>query len=114
MLENDWLQLLFSLGLILLLAPLVGRYLAWVYQSPTLFLEKGIYRLLGVDPDRELSWKEYGKVLLLSNGFFFAAGFLILWGQGLLPVNPRHLPPLSPEVAFNTAASFVTNTNWQA
>ena len=114
MLEYDWIQILVSLGLVLLLAPLVGRYLAWVYQSPSLGLERGITRLLGVDPDRELTWKEYGTALLLSNAFFFAAGFLVLWGQALMPGNPRHLPPLSPEVAFNTAASFVTNTNWQA
>ena len=114
MIANDWIQILVSLGLIVLISPLVGRYLAWIYQSPHLSLEKGIYRLLGLDADREMGWKEYAAVLVVSNGFFFVAGYLVLWAQGVLPLNPRHLPPLSPEVAFNTAASFVTNTNWQA
>ncbi len=114
MIANDWIQILFSLGLIIFLAPLAGRYLAWIYQSPHLSFERGIYRLLKIDPDHEMTWKEYGTVLLVSNAFFFVAGFLVLWGQSILPLNPRHLPPLSPEVAFNTAASFVTNTNWQA
>ena len=114
MIANDWIQILVSLGVIVLLSPLVGRYLAWIFQSPHLFLEKGLYRLLGLDADREMGWKEYASTLLVSNGFFFMAGYLVLWAQGVLPLNPRNLPPLTPEVAFNTAASFVTNTNWQA
>ncbi|MHB1287189.1 MAG: potassium-transporting ATPase subunit KdpA [Leptospirales bacterium] len=114
MIANDWIQILFSLGVILLLAPLVGRYLAWIYNSPHFSLERGLYRLMGVDPDHEMTWKEYGSVVLVSNAFFFVAGFLVLWAQPILPLNPRNLPALSPELAFNTAASFVTNTNWQA
>ena len=114
MTANDWIQILVSLGLIVLLSPLVGRYLAWIFQSPHLSIEKGLYRLLGLDADREMGWKEYASTLLVSNGFFFVAGYLVLWAQGGLPLNPRNLPPLTPEVAFNTAASFVTNTNWQA
>lgn len=114
MIANDWVQILFSLALIVMISPMVGRYLAWIYQSHHLSFERVIYRLLNVDPDKEMHWKEYGKVLLVTNLFFFVAGFLVLWAQAILPLNPRHLSALSAEVAFNTAASFVTNTNWQA
>jgi len=111
---NDWIQIFCSLGLTVLFAPLVGRYLAWIYQSPHLGVERKVYSLLGLDAEREMGWKEYATALVVSNGFFFVAGYMVLWAQGSLPLNPRHLPSLSPEVAFNTAASFVTNTNWQA
>ena len=57
MTANDWIQILVSLGLIVLLSPLVGRYLAWIFQSPHLSIEKGLYRLLGLDADREMGWK---------------------------------------------------------
>ena len=100
--------------MVVLISPLVGRYLAWIYQSHHLSLERTVYRLLNVDPEKEMTWKEYGGAIVVSNGFFFVAGFLLLWAQAILPLNPRHLSPLSAEVAFNTAASFVTNTNWQA
>ncbi len=114
MIANDWIQIFISLAFVVLMAPLVGRYLAWIYQSQSLSLEKGLYRLLKIDADKEMTWKEYGVAIVVSNGFFFVAGFLVLWAQAILPLNPRHLSPLSAEVAFNTAASFVTNTNWQA
>lgn len=114
MTEHDGIQILFVLGLIIGLAPLTGRYLSWIYTSRDLRVERGVYRLLGVDSGREMGWKEYSLTLLAANGFFFAAGYLVLRFQDVLPLNPRHLPSLSPELAFNTAASFVTNTNWQA
>ena len=114
MIANDWIQIFFSLTMVVLISPLVARYLAWIYQSHHLSLERTVYRLLNVDPEKEMTWKEYGVAIVVSNGFFFVAGFLLLWAQAILPLNPRHLSPLSAEVAFNTAASFVTNTNWQA
>jgi K+-transporting ATPase ATPase A chain len=110
----DILQLVLVLALLAVTAPLTGRYLAWIYRSGDLALERGIYRLLGIDPSREMGWREYAATLLASNALFFLAGYLVLRFQDLLPLNSRHLPPLSPELAFNTAASFVTNTNWQA
>ena len=114
MIANDWIQILVSLSAVVLISPLVGRYLAWIYQSHTLLPERIIYRLLKIDPAKEMTWKEYSVAIIASNGVFFAAGFLLLWGQAFLPLNPRHLSPLTAEVTFNTAASFVTNTNWQA
>jgi K+-transporting ATPase ATPase A chain len=97
-----------------LAAPFVGRYLAWIYEGKDTAVERGTYRYLGIDPDSEMTWKTYGQTLLISNAVCFTVGFLVLWFQGFLPFNPRHLPSLSAPVAFNTAASFVTNTNWQA
>ncbi len=114
MTTHDWIQTVLVFLAIGMLAPLMGRYLAWVFTGPSLRIERGIGRLLRFDPEKEMSWKEYAITLLGANAVFFLAGFLILWGQGVLPLNPRHLPSLAPEVAFNTAASFVTNTNWQA
>ncbi len=110
----DWLQLIFVALFIGGMAPLVGRYLAWVFTAPRIAVERWIHRLIGVDPDAPMDWRAYAKALLYSNAVFFAAGFLLLWAQGGLPMNPRHLGAMSPGVTFNTAASFVTNTNWQA
>ncbi|HWF60870.1 MAG TPA: potassium-transporting ATPase subunit KdpA [Nitrospira sp.] len=77
-------------------------------------MERSIYRLCGVRPTDEMDWKNYGMAMLL----FSAAGFLFLYGlqrlQGLLPLNPANLGAVPPDLAFSTAASFVTNTNWQA
>ena len=73
-----------------------------------------IYRLCGVRPADEMDWKNYGIAMLLFN----AAGSCLLYGlqrlQGLLPLNPAKLDAVPPDLAFNTAASFATNTNWQA
>jgi len=111
---SDWKEVVFSFFLILIISPLAGRYLSWIYQSGHLTVEKWIYRFIGIDPDKEMTWKAYAFTLLLSNTLFFVAGFFILWGQKIFPLNPRHLPALSPELIFNTAASFVTNADWQA
>lgn len=77
-------------------------------------LEHLLYKLSGVDPKREMDWKEYGKALLFFNLFGFIFLFLLLLFQGSLPLNPQKLPNVSWALALNTAVSFVTNTNWQA
>ncbi|HLH76511.1 MAG TPA: potassium-transporting ATPase subunit KdpA [Candidatus Binataceae bacterium] len=120
----DWNALiqvgLFALIVLVLSVPL-GRYMARVFSAePTwldpLFgpLERLIYRLCGVHPEREQSWVEYAVAMLLFSGF----GMVLLYGlerlQGLLPLNPQGLGGVAPDLAFNTAASFTTNTNWQA
>lgn len=110
----DWTQLILISLVIGGAAPLMGRYLAWVFTGPRLAPERWIHRLIGVDPDKGMDWRAYAGSLLLSNALFFSVGFLLLWAQEKLPLNPRHLAALSPEVTFNTAASFVTNTNWQS
>ena len=114
MTAHDFIQILLAFLAIGAMAPFVGRYLAWVFTSPRIAPERWIFRAIGSDPDREMGWREYGTTLLVANAVFFAAGYLLLWAQGHLPLNPRHLAALTPEVTFNTAASFVTNTNWQA
>jgi len=102
-------------------APGLGRFFhramegqrTWL--SPVLApLEKGCYRLAGVDPTREQDWRAYAVALVVFNlcGFGLLLGILLL--QGHLPLNPLGLPGMEPSQAINTAVSFVTNTNWQS
>lgn len=99
----------------------LGRYMAKVYeakthalQRPLGWLEKGIYRLGGVNPTAEMNWKQYAFALLIFNFLGLILLTAMQLGQGLLPLNPANLPNVPFWLAFNTAASFVTNTNWQA
>jgi K+-transporting ATPase ATPase A chain len=116
-----WLQIGLVLVAVLLLVKPLGLYMARVFSgertllSPVLGpVELGFYRLAGVRMDREQGWLAYA-IGVLS---FSIAGFLLLYAilrlQNLLPLNPQGFPALSPDLAFNTAASFVTNTNWQS
>jgi K+-transporting ATPase ATPase A chain len=118
---NGWLQIAIILATVLLAAIPSGAFMARVYSGKHTFLspvlgpiERGFYALGGVDPAREQSWRGYAFAMLLFN----AAGFLLLYGilrmQGLLPFNSQGFGGLSPDLAFNTAVSFVTNTNWQS
>src|SRR6202034_2699342 len=77
------------------------------------FIERPIYRLLGTSPDREQSWKRYAGSLVIFSALSFAITYLILRLQGSLPLNPQHLGAVPPALSWNTASSFVTNTNWQ-
>lgn len=117
---SGWLQIGLVLIAVLLLAKPLGLYMARVFSgertwlSPVLVpLETGFYRLASVRPDREQGWLGYALAVLA----FSLAGFMALYGmlrlQHLLPLNPQGFPGLSPDLAFNTAVSFVTNTNWQ-
>src|SRR5262245_5131074 len=110
--------LVYTVVLVLLAYPL-GRYMAWVYSDgfrvPAWLgaLERGFYRLLGTRPDREQDWKSYAL-----RAFALMAGLSVLLSallrlQGYLPLNPDGLGAVSPWIAINTVASFVTNTNWQ-
>jgi len=119
---NDWLQLGLFIGLLAALTKPIGIYLTKVLDAdgrtwldPVLRpLEQFTYRLMGVDAAKEHGWKAYTFALLL----FTAAGVLFTYAilrlQHLLPLNPQGLPALSPALAFNTAVSFSTNTNWQS
>ncbi|GEM88283.1 potassium-transporting ATPase subunit KdpA [Meiothermus granaticius] len=108
-------QILIVLILMTGLAALVGGYLARVFTLPGHWaLERLTYRLLGIDPVEKMSWQRYASALVLTNLLMMLLGYLLLRLQGWLPLNPGHLPPQSPDLAFNTAASFVTNTNWQS
>lgn len=118
---NGVLQIgIFFLALFVLVKPF-GAYMARVYSGERVFLERilgpverWIYRLAGIDPSQEMNWKTYAIAMLLFN----AAGMLFLYAlqrlQGVLPLNPQGFGAISPDLAFNTAASFITNTNWQA
>jgi K+-transporting ATPase ATPase A chain len=99
----------------------LGRFLAAVYTGTNRrsqrwlgWLERGIYRLIAVDPKEEHTWKVYAGGLLAFNAVGFVALYVLLRTQGSLPLNPQALPGVPPWIAFNTAISFVTNTNWQA
>ncbi|WP_234731703.1 potassium-transporting ATPase subunit KdpA [Acidocella facilis] len=95
----------------------LGRYLAAIFEGRVRFLrplETGIYRLAGVDERRAMGWQSYAVALLLLSVIHFALLYAILRLQFYLPMNPQHIAGMSPRLAFNTAASFATNTNWQA
>jgi K+-transporting ATPase ATPase A chain len=113
---------LFVLFLLLVLAAVkpLGLYMAHVFEGRPIWpvrvgapLERAIYRLSGVVAAREMSWKEYAVGLLLFNALGALAVYLLQRCQLWLPLNPQKFANLSPDSAFNTAVSFITNTNWQ-
>ena len=116
---SNWLQLAMTLGVLFLAAPFLGRYLARVYEGERHLLsflapiERGVHRMLGVDPQKEMGWKEYLGALLLVNALGFLVVFALLMTQRWLPLNPQKVGNLSWHLALNTAVSFMTNTNWQ-
>ncbi|MNS61973.1 Potassium-transporting ATPase A chain [compost metagenome] len=118
---SDLFQIIVCLGVVILLTPVLGGYMARVFQGQKTWLstllrplEVLTYKLSGIKEDQEMNWKEYSWALLFFNliGLVFLFGLQML--QGSLPLNPQNLPGLSWHLAFNTAVSFVTNTNWQA
>ena len=117
----SWLQFPLYIVVLLILVKPLGLYMAKVYQGERTFLspviapiEKFVFKLAGVKPDDEMTWKTYAVTVLAFNlvGFFFL--YLLLRMQNVLPLNPQTLGAVSPELSFNTAVSFVTNTNWQS
>ena len=115
------IQLVLFLGTLLLLTKPVGLYLARVLEpdgktflDPILKpVERALYRILKIDPAAEQGWKRYTLALLVFSFVGLLFTFAILRFQHLLPLNPQHFGPVRPDLAFNTAASFATNTNWQ-
>jgi len=119
--SSAWIQVLFFTGLFVCLTPILGTYMANVFTGKAAFayrtlgwLENLSYRIGGTDPKEEMSWIEYGKALLLFNFFGFITLFFLQLIQGYLPLNPQNLGATSWPLAFNTAMSFTTNTNWQS
>ncbi|RIK19730.1 MAG: potassium-transporting ATPase subunit KdpA [Anaerolineae bacterium] len=117
----DLLQIALFLGLLIVCTPLLGGYMHRVFDGERTFLtpvlrpvERFLYRLSGVGMKKEQNWKGYAVALLLFNALGFLFLFLLQLVQGALPLNPEKLPGVEPFLAFNTATSFVTNTNWQA
>jgi len=116
-----WLQLSFYFIVLLILVKPLGVYMARVYQGERTPLsrilgplERLTYALLGVSPGDEMDWKVYTIAMLLLNFFGLAFLYLLQRLQNVLPLNPQNLGAVSPDLAFNTAASFATNTNWQS
>ncbi|MGG7597843.1 potassium-transporting ATPase subunit KdpA [Pseudomonas sp. WC1] len=117
----DYLLLLAFFAIVLLPAPWLGRFYFKVMEGQRTWLspllgpvERGCYRVAGVRADQEQSWKQYTLALLAFNLAGFSMVFGVLQLQGSLPLNPQHLPGQEWSLAFNTAVSFMTNTNWQA
>jgi len=97
------------------LAVPAGRWLACTFTDERHWaVERLSYRAVGIDPSERMGWTRYALALLLSNAAMMALGYLLLRMQGVLPWNGLGNPAQAPDLAFNTAASFVTNTNWQA
>ncbi len=94
----------------------LGAYMVAIYRGQVHWLgplERPVYRLLGVDPESEQSWKGYAVSLVLFSGVSLLLTYGILRLQGQLPLNPQHLPGVPAALSWNTAVSFLTNTNWQ-
>jgi K+-transporting ATPase ATPase A chain len=94
----------------------LGSYMAAVFDGRVHFLgwvERPIYRALGTSPEHEQTWKRYAGSLIIFSGVSLGLTYLIFRIQGSLPLNPQHLGAVPPALSFNTAVSFLTNTNWQ-
>jgi K+-transporting ATPase ATPase A chain len=115
-----WIQILLYCAIVVALVKPLGWYMTRVFNGESTFLspvlrpvERGLYRIGGVDEKREQHWLTYTVAMLL----FHVGGFLIIYGlmrlQALLPLNPAEQSAVAPDLSFNTAISFITNTNWQ-
>lgn len=118
---NDILEFVAFVILLTLCVKPLGKYIAKIFDGQKTFLtpifspvESFFYKISGVDPKYETNWKEYAISFLIFNAIGFFVLFMILILQGFLPLNPQHFKGFSFDLAFNTAISFVTNTNWQA
>jgi K+-transporting ATPase ATPase A chain len=122
MTANGWFQILVFLALIFLVTKPLGIFMARVFSREKTFMdpvlrpmERLLYRVTGVDEDHEMRWTEYAISMLLFSVVSMILLYLIQRLQGFLPFNPQKFGAVNPpHVAFNTAASFTTNTNWQA
>ena len=117
----DLLQIVFALGVIVVGTPLLGSFMFKVFNGERSFLinifrplEVGAYKVSGVNPSDEMNWRQYAKALVIFNIIGLVFLTLLQMLQGALPLNPEHFGDISWHLAFNTAVSFVTNTNWQA
>src|ERR1700757_1844239 len=121
MTASGWFQIGFFLLFVFLITKPLGVFMARVFNREKTFLdpmlrpiEKIVYRLSGIDEKREMRWTEYAIAMLLFSGVSMALLYLIERTQKWLPLNPQKFGNLEPGLAFGTAASFTTNTNWQA
>ena len=121
MTANGWLQIVVFLLAVLAVTPLLGGFMARVFSRQKTFLdpvvrplERLIYKLTGVDETREMRWTEYAVAVLMFSVVSMLVLYVMQRMQHVLPLNPQGFGPVAPDLAFNTAVSFTTNTNWQA
>lgn len=119
--SHDFALMAAFLALVLIPAPWLGRFYYKVMEGQRTWLsvplqpiERLCYRVAGIDPHQQQSWQRYALALLAFNLAGFILLFAMLMLQGHLPLNPQHLPGQEWTLAFNTAVSFMANTNWQA
>ena len=118
---NGWVQILIFFALLTVLTRPLGSYMYRVFEGQSTWLgrvlgplERGFYKLAGVDAKAEQHWTSYALAMLVFNLVCFVTLFFLQLWQNHLPLNPQGMSGLTPDLAFNTAISFVTNTNWQA
>ncbi|MDX2309054.1 MAG: potassium-transporting ATPase subunit KdpA [Hyphomicrobium sp.] len=118
---TGWCQIAFVLSAVLAAAWPLGLYMARVFEGRATLLtpvigpvERGIYALSGIDAKKQQSWLGYTLAMLALNALGFLALYALMRFQHLLPLNPQGFAAVPPDLAFNTAVSFVTNTNWQS
>ena len=121
MTANGWFQILLFFGVLVIITKPIGAFLYRVFERKPTFLdfvlrpiERLIYRICGVDENKEMNWKEYGVAMLLFSAVSLLLLYLMQRAQLWLPWNPQRLANVAPDLAWNTAVSFTTNTNWQA
>ena len=119
--ENSIIQYVLYVGITVILAIPLGIYIGKVMNGEKVFLskvlspcEKGIYRILKIDNEEEMTWKKYASSVIWVSVIGFVVLMLLLMFQGVLPLNPEGVKGLRFDLAFNTAISFITNTNWQS
>src|SRR5665213_1705338 len=121
MTANGWIQIIIFFAAIFACAKPLGVYMAKVFEREKTFadvifrpIERLIYRLTGIDESKEMRWTEYATSMLLFSVVTLLVTYAMERLQQYLPLNPQHLPSVGPDLAWNTAASFTTNTNWQS
>lgn len=118
--SHDLIIIILFLGILALMTPILGKWLASVLEGRKTWItsilgpvEKLVYRVSGVDPDKQMDWKKYLGAVLIFNAVGFLILFVSLLCQNWLPLNPADTQNMRWDIAFNTAVSFMTNTNWQ-
>jgi K+-transporting ATPase ATPase A chain len=122
MTSNAWIQIILYFAVLAALTKPLGWYMARVFEGQPCcgmdrifaWLEQGIYRFARIDPKEEMGWRKYTVAVLMFNAVGFLAVYALVRLQGVLPLNPKGFAGNSPDLAFDTAASFATNTNWQS
>jgi K+-transporting ATPase ATPase A chain len=121
MTANGWIQILLYMAVIFAVTKPLGNYMYRVFEGerqplPRFFgpIERLLCRFCGVDPRAQHTWKEYTVAMLIFSGITLLVTYGVERLQHILPLNPQNFGPVPADLAFNTAASFTTNTDWQA